>query len=270
MEMKVSARLGLMCVSLIVLYLVLTGQSSAAIDEGSVAGLWLFDEGEGEEAKDSSMNGNDGELIGKIEWVTGMFGTALEFDNDTGNVVSIPDDDSLDLENWTIAAWVKLENMGNWVAIMTKEEVSVVRNYGLWLEMASQVLGAHIRVDAANYEWCYGTTSISDDEWHHVAGTYDGETMRAYVDGALEKEIAYPIAKDNMPMNDGPLQIGASIHNPEWYIWGIIDDVGLFNVALELDDIKTIMNGLDFLAAEPSAAEPSGKFATTWAMIKAQ
>ena len=43
-------------------------------------GVWLFDEGKGEVAKDSSANGNDGELIGGPKWVKGKFGQGLEFD----------------------------------------------------------------------------------------------------------------------------------------------------------------------------------------------
>lgn len=261
--MEVLARLSLLCVSLIVLCLVLTGQSSAEIDQESIVGVWLFDEGEGKVAKDSSKNGNDGELEGKPRWVDGKFGKALDFPKGSNNLVSIPDDDSLDLEDWTVAAWVKLENTGSWAAIVIKEEIPNVRNYGLWLQEAAQVLGAHVRADANDYQWSYGVTPISDSEWHHVAGTYDGNSIRAYVDGVLENIVSYP---NKTPINTGPLRIGAP-SNDMWDVQGIIDEVGIFNVALDLDDIKTIMNeGLGPLAA----VEPSGKFATTWAKIRAQ
>ena len=42
-------------------------------------GIWFFDEGKGGTAKDSSENGNDGELVG-AEWVGGKFGEALKFE----------------------------------------------------------------------------------------------------------------------------------------------------------------------------------------------
>jgi hypothetical protein len=46
---------------------------------------------------------------------------------------------------------------------------------------------------------------------------------------------------------------------------GLIDEVGIFNVALTEDDIKDIMNkGLEGV----TAVSPSGKLTTTWADMK--
>ncbi|HIE28238.1 TPA: hypothetical protein EYP66_13215 [Candidatus Poribacteria bacterium] len=57
--MKVTiARLTLICVSLIFINI-----SSAKIDPGTIVGLWLFDEGAGDVARDSSKYGNDGNLF---------------------------------------------------------------------------------------------------------------------------------------------------------------------------------------------------------------
>jgi hypothetical protein len=53
--------------------LVLTSLGYAAIDSGSIVGLWLLDEGAGTAAADSSGNGNDGTFIGDPEWVNGKF-----------------------------------------------------------------------------------------------------------------------------------------------------------------------------------------------------
>ena len=75
----------LVCSGLMVIGLILAGQSSAAIDQASIAGIWLFDEGDGQ---DASENGNDGELVGDIKEVEGKFGKALEFPGTEGNYVS--------------------------------------------------------------------------------------------------------------------------------------------------------------------------------------
>ena len=48
-----------------------------AIDQNTIVGLWLFDEGNGEIAQDSSENGNDGNVVSP-NWVDGQFGEALE------------------------------------------------------------------------------------------------------------------------------------------------------------------------------------------------
>ena len=42
-------------------------------------GIWLFDEGKGGTAGDTSGNGNDGAISG-AKWAEGKFGGALEFE----------------------------------------------------------------------------------------------------------------------------------------------------------------------------------------------
>ena len=42
--------------------------TEAAIDKGSIVGIWLFDAGSGNKIKDSSDNGNHGNLVNTPEW----------------------------------------------------------------------------------------------------------------------------------------------------------------------------------------------------------
>ena len=87
-------------VTLVVLGLILTGQSYARIDPEVVVGAWRFDEGRGDRPKDSSGNGNDGNLDaigwGAPKWVEGSSGKALQFDG-LNNYVDSGDDKSLTL-----------------------------------------------------------------------------------------------------------------------------------------------------------------------------
>ena len=79
---------------------------SYAIDPAAIVGLWLFDEGAGDVATDSSGNGNDGVLINEPEWVDGKFGKALRFDG-VDDYVDIPDSPSLSpTEQMSIVAWI--------------------------------------------------------------------------------------------------------------------------------------------------------------------
>ena len=70
----------IVCVGLIAINLIFTGQNFAEIDPASIIGVWLFDEGKGDAAKDYSPNGNDGTLNEGPKWVDGQFEKALEFD----------------------------------------------------------------------------------------------------------------------------------------------------------------------------------------------
>ena len=52
---------------------------SAALDPDAALGIWFFDDGNGNTAKDTSKNGNDGDIDG-AQWVDGKFGGALKFE----------------------------------------------------------------------------------------------------------------------------------------------------------------------------------------------
>ena len=76
-----------------------------------VIGVWLFDDGKGNTAKDSSGNGNDGKLIAKPTWVqNGKFGGCLEFAAAKTHNVRVPLTHS---DSLTVAMWASYENLAS-------------------------------------------------------------------------------------------------------------------------------------------------------------
>ncbi len=72
-------------------------------------GIWFFDEGQGDVAEDSSGNGHTAKVAaGKLEWDTGKFGKAVGFK--PGTYLEVEHTDTLNLETFTVAAWVKFLN----------------------------------------------------------------------------------------------------------------------------------------------------------------
>ncbi|MBC8227963.1 hypothetical protein H8E77_00235 [bacterium] len=65
----IKTKVTVICVTLIVMGLLLIASSYAEIDSKSIVGAWLFDEGNGDIAKDSSGNGIDGEIVGGAKWL---------------------------------------------------------------------------------------------------------------------------------------------------------------------------------------------------------
>jgi hypothetical protein len=82
-------RFTVVCISFIVVSLMFVGIGNAKIDPKNIVGMWLFDEGKGDIAKDSSENGNDGELMNDPKWVDGKKkpSKALEFDGKDDYVI---------------------------------------------------------------------------------------------------------------------------------------------------------------------------------------
>ena len=265
-------KLGLIVIITVGLLIGVSGGPTHAIKPDDVVGLWLFDEGKGDVAGDSSGNGQNGEVLADVKWVKGKFDDALMFPGTVTNTsyVRVPNNPSLDLSEHSITAWIKVTpTVDDWQCIVCKWEPHQVRNYSLMTQNTEGPPGGlmvHITSGGPKqYVGIHGQTSLTDDEWHHIACAYDGSLLRGYVDGTMigEKPAGQP------DTNPGDLTIGArwgGIHPTT----GIIDDVGLFRVALEEDEIKEIMtNGLQKVL-DLTAVEPLHKLTTTWAGIKAR
>ena len=186
-----------------------------SIEREDVAGIWLFDEGSGETAHDSSDNGNDGKIIDG-SWTSGKFGKALQF-NGESTVVKIPDSKSLDLETEvTIVAWVDAGKPKlAWPNIVSKGADVTPENYAVFISTADSFVhfpmnpgGPGVWVNSPNGSFVLG-------KWHHVAATYDGESGKIYVDGKKVQEnphSANPNARlrlnANLVPNDMIFRIG--------------------------------------------------------------
>jgi len=251
--------------------------SSYAVDKENVVGAWLFDEGSGKVVRDASGNQHNGEIQGnKIEWtVNGKFGNALRFFGDAKDakdadcVVSIPHKDSLNLTTWSITAWVKV-TLTLYPGILNKDNGDFVRNYALWLNDANGCVEPQFTSGGQKQFRTASGGKVFDDKWHHVAGTYDMKSLRAYVDGVSVAEVAYT---DKPDTNSDPIIIGNETPKYKYPVPlnGLLDDVGLFNVGLTESEIKDIMTlGLAKRFGISAAVSASGNLATTWAHLKVQ
>ena len=119
-----------------IFFFVSSGKSLAELE--GLVGAWLFDEDQGNVAEDASGNDHSGKING-AEWVDGKFGKALKFDG--AGAVVIPHSDDLTLEFYTIAAWVKCKNQGEWQTVIAKDiEGPRSRNYSIFIYPNSGII----------------------------------------------------------------------------------------------------------------------------------
>jgi hypothetical protein len=255
---SVGVRVTIVCLSLMVVGLLFAIPSEAEIDPDSIVGLWLFDEGKGYETEDSSGNGYHGDLEGDVSWVDGVFGTALEFKG--GDYVELRDSAANlpfgQREPFTITAWVRNQGGGT---VIGKFNGGVIGAYILVIGGGGSVT-FHREIDPWGLA---GSKPLPFGEFGHLAATYDGDTMKIYIDGELDVE------QDRGPQNTDtvtPVLIGARFTggNPSEFFNGALDEVALFNVALTEDQIQEVMKGL----APPEAVSAHDKLASTWGNIK--
>src|SRR5262249_39217873 len=77
-------------------------------------------------------------------------------------------------------------------------------------------------------------------QWTHVAGTYDGSTVRLYVNGAqVGTGTSAPGA---IAPSANELDIGHDPANPDRAYAGLIDPAQVFNRALSASEIQSIYN----------------------------
>ncbi|RKU30423.1 hypothetical protein C6497_04360 [Candidatus Poribacteria bacterium] len=225
---------------------------SSAINTDAALGIWLFDEGNGNTAMDSSKNGNDGELVG-AKWDAGKYGEALKFEG--GAHVSVGAFADYE-DEVTIVALIKTPSAPAWSDIIVGpcgDVIFTLQNHKL--NFAGQCAQP-----IPHNTW--STTLLNDDKWHSLAGTYDGKTVKVFVDGKLEASNAAAGA-----FKIGAKYIGSRDDKQEAYT-GLIDEIAFFNTALSENDVKDIAEGGLSVALGFASVSPQAKLTTTWGKLK--
>ena len=236
--------------------------SYSAIDRHTMA-VWLFEEGDGHNVRDASGNGHHGKITGKLDWVNAKLGTGLEFPGDGTGYIVVDSTNKLELETLSIEAWVKVKTAnGKWQGILCKQQAGCTnRNYGIWVHNTDQVLHAQIGADGGCAFNMNATSNITDNQWHHLAFTFDGKMGRVYVDGKLEGEKANAATFQS----NEPITIGVPNKDNANGLAGIIEEIRISNIARSADEINEAMNlGL----AQILSIDPQSKLTTRWGYIK--
>lgn len=86
--------------------------------------------------------------------------------------------------------------------------------------------------------WLYGTTNVSDGNWHHIAATYDGTSAKLFVDGKLDGQMQKTgtLATGSSSVFVGLRPIGS------FYYPGDIDELRFWNVERSQCEIQSYMN----------------------------
>lgn len=214
-----------------------TGAAAAGVGDARVAHYHLnnlhLNKGTAEKERnlvhDSSPYGNHGTNYG-AEVVSGKVGNAYAFD---GAHVAIADDESLGVEAVTVAAWVKPRG------VKSREYIFDGRNhqYGIKEVDGTEEPRFFVFDDQQTFYRVDADVSLTDGAWTHVAGTYDGASMRIYVDGehlGTNDSPSRPIG-----VSSGPSRIGDYIGDGYGFS-GAIDDVRVYNRALSSDEVAEL------------------------------
>ncbi len=254
-------------VILVVMILVCSSQANAAFDMAKVEGVWLFDDGDGDIARDSSGHGRDGDIEGGAGWEKdGKFGGALELDGLDDQVVITGYKGIGGTDPRTTLFWFRTTGPLNQRLVCWGTNTDTKKYHIRVHDLLT------LRVETAGGQ-LFGTENpISDGEWHHLAVVLpEGSSMchdhLLYVDGVLQENTGGTDVGVDTDNATNDVEIGFDkVISQGVHAVGTIDDLAIFNIALEENDIEAIM--LQGLSGVVLSVTPAEKLAGTWGALK--
>ena len=197
-------------------------------------------EANGTSAADASGHGLTGVVSGDVTLgaagaPTTSADSAYQF-NGANGMVTVPDSAGQRGAQVSLEAWVKPDpTLGNsYYAIAVKSSTpSWTDGYGLGEYGTPGQIDFFINLYYANYV----TAAIPLGQWSQIIGTYDGSTIRLYVNGVLASSKAYAAA---IVQSTQPLSIGDQGGVHPWK--GSIGEVSVYSSALTAIQIQQHYN----------------------------
>lgn len=208
--------------------------------------LYYSFDSEGNKVPDKSGKGNDGEVRG-AKWTSmGKVGGAMSFDGERATVV-VGNPDKLKLQDFTIMAWIKREQVSD-----HNEIVLGYGSQGYALALAPNGSAFLTKCDVSHVT---SETLIDANNFHHVAVTKRGQRIVFYLDGA-----ARPAANYNPGFGFGcDVAVGNRADNLGAGFHGVVDEVRVYDTALTTAEISRL-----YTATQPNAVPMKRSDWTCW------
>lgn len=206
------------------LYKQYDAQLNAASGEKGLVGWWKLDGN----AKDATPYGNNGTAIGATTAVDRKGTASSAYGFNGSSYIAIPSSSSLSVgNNITVSAWFYPTSGATYQPIVAKS--ASAGTAGWELANSSGVLRATLR--GATLDVFGGTFSLN--QWHMATFSYDGSTLRLYLDGVLKGTVAGTSTLNST----ADLWIGKRLNGGDYFGGGSIDDVRMYNRPLSATEV---------------------------------
>ncbi len=230
-------------------FLVMTGKEGVIENdiEDNLVGRWKFDEDPsvlGTQTLDFSSNQNHGAFVNNPTRSTSTCyaGDCISF-NGVDARVSVPAPIiNAATSSITVAAWVRVSSHVNSYNYVSNNWATSPGAWLLYSNLSGEALFGVVdgTLSQKNAHGC--ASSFTTSTWHWVVGTYDGASVRVYLDGAgcsitsaLPNQLLYTASPITIGSWGTP---GATTH--------FMDDVRIYNRALPANDIAKIFKSTSF------------------------
>ena len=113
-------------------------------------------------------------------------------------------------------------------------------NYGIFMT-GTETITAMIETQSGVDHAATSTSPYNDGQWHYAVMTYDGTTLRLYIDGA---QVASKSTAGAVPDNTGtqPVRVGANSRSLDRFFTGNVDEVRVWNRVLTSTEVSNAYN----------------------------
>lgn len=223
----------------------LFAQVPSYVPTNGLVGYWPFKGN----ANDESGNGNNGTVNGAT-LTTDRFGnsdSAYSFDGGD-DFIQVPNSNSISITgDITMAAWVNTigYNNQNYQTILSKRETYWTWEYSMNLSYHTNIvhdtkLIASRALGMGNGQQVWSTNSYIPNNWEYWIATISNGQLKLYKNGVLDNTQPFTLVPNNQ---NCPLLFGKNTlsDNSEQFL-GIIDDIGIWNRALNQQEISNLYN----------------------------
>jgi hypothetical protein len=198
------------------------------------------------DANDASGNEHHGMIYGGATFTADKSGTAngaIALDG-VDDYVELPNENAFDLDEFTIAATIKVPDyqQENWII----SKGNYFGNYRLYIMDDQQAYwpgyaGYLHQVPLGNWSSKVSRGPVPINEFFNIAVTVNPAEFNAYINGELTGTIPVPHYVPPLLFNDEPVIIGGGIyHCWSYFFKGVVDEVRIYNHVLSDSEIWNI------------------------------
>lgn len=226
----------------------------ANLGDPDLVGLWHMDGDWG----DSSGNKNHGIPINSVNFSNEAKKGSQSANFDGINAyLRVPLNASIDItKNITIEAWIKPTNVNK------EYQIILSKNYQYVMGLYSTTGRLYFEFNniSGNYINVISNQSLQNNNWYHITSTYDGFSLKIYINGKLDNEVLYSgiIQSQNYDLLIGDQANNCSsapgcVAYDNYYFQGLMDEVAIYKRALTAEEIaKHYADGVN----DPAAPAP--------------
>lgn len=217
-------------------------------EDDEVIAIYNFEEPVDEgDVPDASGNENLGYTGGDGTYVEGKYGQAMLFNGADGYIML--DEDLMDCEGMTVAAWIKPEGWKDWARVFDFGDGG---SGDAWLGYAP--VERMLRFDIFSGPNAVTITAPvpQPGKWTHVAATFGDGFARLYINGKMVTQLPIALKPCDLPRKG--MFIGRS-NWPDPLFMGAMDDVLVAGTVFDKKQIAALANGIVISDGEEPATD---------------